>query len=83
MKGSTSHQTSGLKVQNEHQEFLNSLKERHNVDDQTIANLEMRINGNSTLLAHYFRLLHNRWTLKLWTLGRLTNKVRPSQNRAF
>lgn len=29
----------------EHQEFLNSLKERLNVDEQTIANLEMRMNG--------------------------------------
>ena len=28
-----------------HQEFLNSLRERLNVDDMTIANLEKRITG--------------------------------------
>ena len=27
------------------QEFLDTLKQRHNLDEQTIANLEMRMNG--------------------------------------
>ena len=38
-----------------HQEFLNSLRERLNVDDMTIANLEKRITGKfglDALLAH-------------------------------
>ena len=30
-----------------HQEFLNSLKQRLNVDDKTIMNLEKRITGKS------------------------------------
>jgi hypothetical protein len=30
---------------NQPTEFLDKLKERHNVDEQTIANLEMRMNG--------------------------------------
>lgn len=33
-----------------HQEFLDSLKQRHNVDEQTIANLEMRMNGKQSLV---------------------------------
>ena len=34
----------------DHQEFLNSLRERLNVDEQTISNLENRINGNFCVL---------------------------------
>lgn len=34
-----------------HRDFLNSLRERLNVDDKTIANLEMRITGKFGLYA--------------------------------
>ena len=43
MKGSVANPSS--KSLAEHQEFLNGLKERYHADDQTIANLEMRMNG--------------------------------------
>ena len=36
----------------DHRDFLNSLRERLNVDDKTIANLEKRITGKS--LAHHW-----------------------------
>ena len=56
-----------------HQEFLNSLRERLNVDDMTIANLEKRITGKfglDPLLAHLFTVKNSscatvgsNWTL--------------------
>ena len=33
-----------------HRDFLNSLRERLNIDDQTITNLEKRITGKCRLL---------------------------------
>ena len=36
-----------------HQDFLNSLKGRLNVDDETILNLEKRITGKETFLFSY------------------------------
>ena len=40
--------TSQSRHQIEHQEFLNSLRERLNVDDSKLANLEHRISGKSS-----------------------------------
>ena len=48
MKGSIPNQNSKSLI--ERQEFLNGLKERYNADDQTIANIEMRMNGKNLLL---------------------------------
>ena len=49
MKGSVANPNS--KSLAEHQEFLNGLKERYHADDQTIANLEMRMNGKHLYLS--------------------------------
>jgi len=39
----------------DHQEFLNTLRDRLNVDEQTISNLENRINGMAKLLFIFAR----------------------------
>lgn len=36
----------------DHRDFLNSLRERLNVDDKTLANLEKRITGKKLTYAH-------------------------------
>lgn len=55
-----------------HREFLNSLRERLNVDDKTIANLEMRITGKFGLDALLARLISVKIPLSALAWSNLT-----------
>ena len=55
--------------QDDHRNFINSLRSRLNVDDQTIANLELRMTGKSHLASspHYAKIWPYRFLIgRVW-----------------
>ena len=63
----------------DHRDFLNSLRERLNVDDQTIANLEKRITGKQLKLQG---ALSEKLTVQISARGFLVDSSDETRSRA-